>query len=99
MAQKRNTNNEKTVNITVIPSDIRNIGNAKQGCKIDDSGIEYTAFYCNLETANIEEILLRNILSLYDYRIVEVNDFPGPLNADCIQFKTNMPWDEYMQLQ
>lgn len=92
--------NAKT-NIKVVPSDIHKIGSlGKCGCKIDDTDTEYTAFYCKVELANIEEILLRSILSLYGCEIVETNDVPRssePFDCD-IEFKTNLPYERYMNL-
>lgn len=91
----------KTTKIKVYPSDIHKIGSlGKCGCKIDDTDTEYTAFYCKVELANIEEILLRDILSLYGCEIVETNDVPRssePFDCD-IEFKTNLPYDRYMNL-
>ena len=81
--------------------DIKKIGNTTS--QTDDGG---TSFICNVDTANIEEILLRNILELFgDYKILSSEDFIWESDHDIvewdlidIEFKTNLPWEIYMSL-
>lgn len=58
------------MNLTLIKHDINRIGNTKY------SKNGFLGVICYIETANIEEILLRNILKLFgEYEIIETNDF------------------------
>lgn len=75
--------------------DLHKIGNTAY---YDESG--RFCIICDSKTANIEEILLRNILELFgDYEIKETNDWieDGEF-PDSIQFVTNLPWEEYMKI-
>ena len=81
-------------NIEVNKHDLLKIGNSMIG---DDNG--NTVIICNGKTANIEEILLRNILKEFgdEYKILGVYDFywgeeyAKNFNAD-IRFVTNLPY-------
>lgn len=54
---------------------------------------------CDISTANIEEVLLRNILELFgDYEIKDAFDFEWDNGDMNIEFVTNLPWDEYIKL-
>ena len=80
--------------IEVNKHDLLKIGNSMIG---DDNG--NTVIICNVNTANIEEILLRNILKEFgdEYKILGVDDFSWNeedaknFNAD-IRFVTNLPY-------
>ena len=50
---------------------------------------------CNVETSNIEEILLRNILLLFgDYKITHIEECEMTDGHIDIEFATNLPWSE-----
>ncbi len=75
-------------NLIVKEEDIEKIGHTVH---LTDSGV---AFYCTLETVNIEIILLRSILKCFgDYEITEESDF----GDDCIKLQTNLPGDLYKE--
>lgn len=54
---------------------------------------------CYVRTANIEHILLRNILSIKGYSIVSVDDFVWDNGEVDVQFTTDMDWKEYEELE
>lgn len=87
--------NEKaeSKHLSVYKSDLKKIGGTVHG---DDAG--KTCFICNVETSNIEEILLREILVLYGYKINNSVDFVWESDQIDIEFQTDMPWKEYMAL-
>lgn len=81
--------------IEVKKGDINRIGNTWY----NEDG--FLAIICSVETANIEEILLRSILKCFgkNYHIVVSEDFIWP-NEDGedvidIQFITNLPYEMY----
>ena len=81
-----------STNVMVSEKDIRNIGHTQFK---DDSGM--LSIICNVETANIEEILLRSILTCFgnEYVITNNEDFiwtdvEGKEVID-ILFRTNLP--------
>lgn len=83
------------MNIDVKKEDIKKIGNTKY----NEDG--FLAIICSVETANIEEILLRSILKCFgkNYHIVDSEDFIWP-NEDGedvidIQFITNLPYEMF----
>ncbi len=83
-------------NLEVCKDDLKKIGTAFG----NDDGM--TVFACNLSLQFIEEILLRNILDLYGYKIVSFGEIPCGCD-DCedvagIGFGTTMPWEEYTAL-
>lgn len=94
------------MNIEVVKEDISKIGNAQWG---DDNG--NMLITCDLATANIEEILLRNILKCFgeEYKIVSSEDF---ITEDCLDengevdlvkikevvFETNLPFQTVLDL-
>jgi hypothetical protein len=88
--------------ISVYKSDIKNIGHTVYGRDMIFGDGDKACFVCDLKTANIEKILLREILKLYGYEIEET--FYGHSNdgvsvpVGSIDFFTNMPWKEYMAL-
>lgn len=49
---------------------------------------------CDITTCNIEEIFIRNILTLFgnDYKIVEVSDFEDENGNFSIEYVTNLPF-------
>ena len=60
----------------------------------------FLAITCDCETANIEEILLRNVLKCFgeEYHIVRSEDFIWQNNDDDvyeIEFITNLPYETY----
>ena len=77
--------------------DIFSIGNTVEG---DEDGM--TIIICYGETANIEGILLREILKLFgDYSIVEREDFALTDEQEDakdfdVLYRTNLPYSEYM---
>ncbi len=80
--------------------DILKIGHAKS-----EHPYEGTRFICNLITAKIEKIFLRNVFNLFneegnDYMIEDVwydigNDDPL---KDTIQYITNFPYEKYEEI-
>ena len=83
------------MNLDLIKKDLQGIGNTK----FCQNG--FLCIICNIETVNIEIILLRNILKLFgDYEILEENDFAWS-DEDAENFKfdieiiTNMPIEVY----
>lgn len=84
------------INFIFEKSDIHRIGHTG----INEGG--NTAILCNLDTANIEEILLRNILKCFgeNYKIVERLDYPQTADieqVEAIEFITNLPFEFYSQ--
>ncbi len=86
------------MNIEVKKGDIKRIGNIWS----NEDG--FLAIICSVETANIEEILLRSILKCFgkNYHIVVSEDFIWP-NEDGedvidIQFITNLPYEMYEEV-
>ena len=83
--------------LTVCKKDIKGIGHTTFG---DEKGM--TVFVCEMRLHFIEEILLRNILELYGYKIITFGDIPCNCeNCDDtagIAFGTNMPFEEYSAL-
>lgn len=83
------------MNLDLRKEDLNKIGNTKS------SKNGFLCIICNSETANIEEILLRNILKLFgEYEILEINDFAwSEEDADNLKFDiemiTNMPKEVY----
>lgn len=83
------------MNLDLRKEDLNRIGNSKG----EQNG--FLCIICNSETANIEEILLRNILKLFgEYEIIEINDYAwSEEDADNCKFDieilTNMPIDVY----
>jgi hypothetical protein len=83
------------MNLDLRKEDLNKIGNTKS------SKNGFLCIICNSETANIEEILLRNILKLFgEYEILETNDFAwSEEDADNLKFDiemiTNMPKEVY----
>ena len=85
--------------IEVEKEDIRKIGNVWS----NEDG--FLAIICNGDTANIEEILLRNVLKCFgeEYHIVSSKDFIWPdddydeWDFD-IEFITNLPYEKYDEI-
>ena len=83
------------MNLDLRKEDLNKIGNTKS------SKNGFLCIICNSETANIEVILLRNILKLFgEYEILEINDFAwSEEDADNLKFDiemiTNMPKEVY----
>ena len=79
------------MNLQVEQSDIKNIGHT-----VYPSDGNLTIFVGSLQTANIEEILLRNILKCFDeeYVILFIEDREG----DNVGFITTLPWDIYINV-
>jgi len=82
--------------LEVYKSDIQKIGHTKYGDKEENR----TVVVCDVKFANLEEILLREILKLYGYKIVETRDriHDEDWKHVDIDFITDMPFDEYMAL-
>lgn len=79
-------------NVVVKFDDILNIGHTM----FNENG--KLAILCDVRTANIERILLRNILSIKGYSIVSVDDFVWDNGEVDVQFTTDMDWSEYQQI-
>ena len=87
------------MNLEVKKEDIRKIGHTWYN---KDGFLEIT---CDCETANIEEILLRNILKCFgeEYHIVSAEDFIwqeddyNEWDFD-IEFITNLPYEKYDEI-
>ena len=85
--------------LEVKKEDIRKIGNT---CS-NEKG--FLAIICNGDTANIEEILLRNVLKCFgeEYHIVSAEDFIwdeddyDEWDFD-IEFITNLPYEKYDEI-
>jgi len=79
----------------VIKSDLEKIGYQTYP---NDNGT--TNFICDVNTANIEEILLRNILELFDSEILSAVDFFTGNDDEQIdiEFRTNLPWETYQSI-
>ena len=82
--------------LTVCKEDIKKIGHTVY----QDISYGGTIFKCYEQVANIEEILLRNILELYGYSIVSVDSWMDydKVRELHVELKTNMPWEEFMSL-
>lgn len=79
-------------NVVVEFGDIENIGHTM----FNENG--KLVILCDIRTANIERILLRNILSIKGYSIVSVDDFVWDNDVVDVQFTTDMDWSEYQQI-
>ena len=87
----------KIGNLSVYKSDIKNIGHTICEEFAHNKQTGKTCFICDVKTANIEEIILREILVLYGYKIEDTRDYDdGDIN---VIFATDMPWKEYMELE
>lgn len=63
-----------------------------------------TVLYCSPETANLEELFLREILSLRNYQITEIDEEIRTISGDetgtefiSIIFRTNLPWEVFQE--
>ena len=84
----------------VYKSDIKKIGyTACESPEDQDMPIGVTIFICQAGMANIEEIILREILSLYGYKINSSVDYVIRDDIVDIVFITDMPWSEYTKLE
>ena len=79
-------------NVVVEFGDILNIGHTAS----QENG--KLVILCDVRTANIEQILLRNILSIKGYSIMSVDDFVWSNGSADVQFITDMDWSEYQQI-
>lgn len=81
-------------NISVEKNDILKIGNTI----FEENG--NVNILCSIQTAKIEEILLRNILLTFneEYKIISEEDFEWDNGDKEIKFITNMPWNEYVNV-
>ena len=84
------------MNISVNKNDIIRVGHTAY----EENG--NTVFVCDIKTANVEEILLRNILLCFgDYEIVETEDvYPNVLDDSevVIEFTTDLPWEAFLSV-
>lgn len=73
------------MNLDINKSDITRIGHT---CQSKEGFLE---IFCEADTANIEEILLRSILKCFgeDYRIISSDDE----SMDSVSFLTNLPYE------
>lgn len=81
------------MNVTVEQSDIKRIGHTHYQ---DKNG--RTIIVCNINTANIEEILLRNILLKGFHREFSIVEVESDFYENDIKFITDLPWDLYMEI-
>lgn len=79
-------------NVVIEFGDILNIGHT--ACQEDGKLV----ILCDVRTANIEQILLRNILSIKGHSIMSVDDFVWDNGSVDVQFTTDMDWSEYQQI-
>lgn len=79
-------------NVVVEFGDILNIGHTAS----QENG--KLVILCDVRMANIEHILLRNILSIKGYSIVSVDDFVWNNGEVDVQITTDMDWSEYQQM-
>jgi|GEM_PF-5964664 len=82
---------------TLTFEDIDKIGHTAHA---EDS---FTVLYCTPETANLEELFLREILSLRNYQITEIDEeirrisgWPSREYVSII-FRTNVPWEVFQE--
>lgn len=80
-------------NVVVEFGDIENIGHTM----FSENG--KLIVLCDAKTANIEHILLRNILSIKGYSVVSVDDFVWDNGEVDVQLTTDMDWSEYLQIK
>lgn len=76
-------------NVVVEFADLSRIGHTIMG----ENG--KLVLLCSQYTANIEHILLRNILAIKGYSIVSVDDFIWNNGDVSVQFTTDMPYSEF----
>lgn len=82
---------KKSVEVTL--HDLKKIGNTM----LKDS-VGNLAIICSISTANIEEILLRNILEISGNKILSEEDFVWENDEIDIQFVTDFKWSDYQDL-
>lgn len=81
--------------MVLLKEDLKKIGGTK--CSSHDG--KYLTVLCSVNTAGLEEILLRNILLLFgDYKITDRADFVWENGDVEIEFTTDFPWSEYCEL-
>lgn len=83
------------MNVQVEKNDIKKIGNTAY----NEDG--FLAIICDSDTANIEEILLRNILKCFgeEYKVVSAEDFEWDGVEGCdICFTTNLPYSLFEEV-
>lgn len=86
---------KKIMNVQVEKNDIKKIGNTAY----NEDG--FLAIICDSDTANIEEILLRNILKCFgeEYKIVSAEDFEWDGVEGCdICYTTNLPYELFEEV-
>lgn len=101
-ASSADYNEHSSTPVTVYKSDIGKIGgSACENFDGEDIAPGGTSIFSDVRLANIEEIFLRDILSLYGYKIVESMDHGSfdDIENFQIRFVTDMPWDEYMEIK
>ena len=77
--------------MNLYKKDIERIG----GTIYEENG--FTCFICNVQTASIESLLLREILLLFgNYRITSEEDFMWDNGTIDIEMKTNLPYEIYI---
>lgn len=88
--------------MNLYKSDLKKIGHTAYGDEwwlVNHDETEFLTVICYGKTANIEEILLREILALFgDYKIVQISEINGGDDMCDVQFITNFPWEEYKKL-
>ena len=100
MSDDKEKSSVESKHLSVYKSDIKKIGHTTleeygEGNKPNGK----TCFACLGKTANIEEILLREILILYGYKIVSSWDCISTEDeGNDVVFNTDMPWYEYRDL-
>lgn len=79
--------------------DLRQIGHTTYSPDIEQ---KYTSFICNMDTAGVEGLLLREILHLTGHKITSEEDYwPDGEGTDKIdwQFNTDYPFKDYFALE
>lgn len=87
--------NKNIMNVQVEKTDIKKIGNTAY----NEDG--FLAIICDSDTANIEEILLRNILKCFgeEYKVISAEDFEWDGVEGCdICFTTNLPYELFEEV-
>ena len=81
--------------LTLKVSDLKSIGHTIY--PVDQE----VNFVCSLQTANLEGVILRNIIAHLGYEMDEGSDSyskEGVDLPDSVTFATSMPWDEYRRI-
>lgn len=83
------------MNLQLEKSDLERIG-----FMTSETSDGHTSFMCNPSSANIEYILLRNVLRLFgEYSIIQIEDEIFSTDGDdFVVYVTNLPWSIYTSM-